>query len=160
MTFHRFVARVTRREPHVEQEPHALLDNLISLPLFLVRLMLVDLYLSVWLMITTLVSSNIKAHYRMAGRLREHTMGYLKLLYLSEMVIIVGNAFVQVKTWLTINQPIRMAKNMSAPGQPISYVAGKHLLLAHADVYHLYKRTYKKQQQGMINFIVHHYSSK
>lgn len=45
-----------------------------------------------------------------------------------------------------------MATNNSAPGKPVSYIAGKNLMLAHAAVYHLYNKTYKAKQKGTNNF--------
>ncbi|XP_076107988.1 lactase/phlorizin hydrolase-like isoform X2 [Mytilus galloprovincialis] len=57
----------------------------------------------------------------------------------------------RVTKWITINDPLKVATNNSAPGKPVSYIAGKNLMLAHAAVYHLYNKTYKAKQKGMVS---------
>lgn len=55
-----------------------------------------------------------------------------------------------------MNEPIQQTNNVSAPGQPPSYVLARNMLLAHAEAYHLYNDTYKASQKGkkFVYFVV------
>ncbi|KAF5305136.1 hypothetical protein FQA39_LY09398 [Lamprigera yunnana] len=66
----------------------------------------------------------------------------------------------RVKLWITINEPQRLCLNgyggyTTAPGINGSYLAsyacGHNVLKAHARVYHLYNKFYKKTQNGKIS---------
>lgn len=62
----------------------------------------------------------------------------------------------QVKWWLSINEPIEIIKGYesgsSAPGlnldSPANYMVGHNTLRAHARIYRLYDKKYRAQQNG------------
>ncbi|VDI62105.1 lactase-phlorizin hydrolase, partial [Mytilus galloprovincialis] len=60
----------------------------------------------------------------------------------------------RVKFWFTMNEPIQQTNNVTAPGQPPSYVLARNMLLAHAEAYHLYNDTYKASQKGQVSIVL------
>ena len=63
----------------------------------------------------------------------------------------------QVKLWITFNEPLTfmdgyasdtgMAPSINTPGIG-DYLTAHTVLIAHANIYHMYEREFKQQQQG------------
>lgn len=68
----------------------------------------------------------------------------------------------RVKIWTTINEPISLCYGgygyVAAPGLNASgtadYMCGHNVLKAHAEVYHLYDKVYRKKQNGRIGALL------
>ncbi|KAM9804518.1 lactase/phlorizin hydrolase-like [Neosynchiropus ocellatus] len=70
----------------------------------------------------------------------------------------------KVKLWITINEPYNIANvghgyGAAAPGisfRPgtLPYIVGHHLLMAHAEAWHLYNDVYRATQKGMISITI------
>lgn len=81
----------------------------------------------------------------------DHFVDYAKILF--------ENYGDKVKYWTTINEPMEISSGYGdvnlAPMLDLhgvgSYLAGHHLLLAHANAYRLYDQTFRKRQKGMVS---------